>query len=53
LFVPFGASLNSFQINTPQRAATMTAPCPKSYEIAYRDPELIEWFFAQSRGKTL
>ncbi len=23
-----------------------------SWELAYRDPELIEWFFAQSRGKT-
>lgn len=26
--LPFGASLNSFQIKTPQIAATMVAPCP-------------------------
>ena len=32
--VPLGAPLNSFQINTPQRAATSVAPCPKPYEIA-------------------
>lgn len=34
LLVPFGASLNSFQIKTPHAAATMVAPCPRPYEIA-------------------
>lgn len=28
LFVPAGAVLNSFQMNTPQSAATMVAPWP-------------------------
>jgi hypothetical protein len=50
---PFEACLSGRNLMMRQRAATMTAPCPKPYEIAYRDPELIEWFFAQSRGKTL
>lgn len=26
--------LNSFHINTPHKAATKVAPCPKPYEIA-------------------
>ena len=32
--VSLGAFLNSFQMNTPHRAATNVAPCPKPYEIA-------------------
>src|SRR6202007_3020807 len=33
LDVPDGAARNSFQINTPQNAATIVAPCPSPYEI--------------------
>src|SRR5215472_17055944 len=32
--VPGGAARNSFQMNTPQKAATIVAPCPSPYEIA-------------------
>ena len=32
--MPFGASLNSRQMNTPQNAETIVAPCPKPYASA-------------------
>src|SRR5262249_10559737 len=34
LLVPAGAARNSFQMKTPQKAATIVAPCPSPYEIA-------------------
>ena len=33
LFI-LGPPTNSFQINTPQNAATIVAPCPNPYEMA-------------------
>ena len=34
LFVDLELPINSFQINTPHKAAIIGAPCPSAYEMA-------------------